>query len=381
MKYPYHVILLLLVFGGSACSRGQQYEITGSWEGGDGNVVYLNREIGNKEFVTEDSAVVRDGAFVMRGRVPQVDKRQLVVGRDKQDVLLDGVPIRVLVTTSESENRKGELISYHTAEITGSDEQWVMQESKRLATAKNFLEFGALFMMAQVKDDSVKLDSVYKVTIAMKEEIKENIMGLLDDSKNSIAITYFLADFVAREYPFTTLEHYYNQLDDRVKKSYPGKLLAQKMEEVSRTAVGGTAPDIQLSDPQGKTVSLYSLRGKYVLLDFWASWCGPCLAEVPNVKEIYEAYHDKGFEIYGVSLDKEEDREKWVAAIERHGMNWVQVSSLKGWECPVAKQYNVTGIPKMFLLDPQGKIIALDLRGEALKEKVASLFEAGASET
>lgn len=109
-----------------------------------------------------------------------------------------------------------------------------------------------------------------------------------------------------------------------------------------------------------------------MLLDFWASWCGPCLAEVPNVKAVYEQYKDKGFEIYGVSLDDKKDA--WVNAIEKHDLPWIHVSSLKGWECPVAKIYNVTGIPKMYLLDKEGRIVAMDLRGEALKEKVASFF-------
>lgn len=109
-----------------------------------------------------------------------------------------------------------------------------------------------------------------------------------------------------------------------------------------------------------------------MLVDFWASWCGPCRKEIPNLKMIYEKYKDRGFEIYSVSLD--DKREAWITAIAELDLPWVHVSPLKGWDCPVAKRYHVTGIPKMFLLDPEGKIVAVDLRGEDLEKKVDSFF-------
>jgi peroxiredoxin len=169
------------------------------------------------------------------------------------------------------------------------------------------------------------------------------------------------------------VEHYYDLLTPQVKESYPGELLKKKIQLLHNINVGGFAFDIELPTPDGTIIKLSSLRGKYVLLDFWASWCRPCLAEAPNVKEIYEKYHEKGFEVYGVSLDEKKDL--WEDAILKHGLNWQHVSSLKGWKCPVAAQYNVTGIPKTFLIDPEGRILAVDLRGKELKDKVASLFD------
>ena len=131
------------------------------------------------------------------------------------------------------------------------------------------------------------------------------------------------------------------------------------------------APNFTLNTPDGKPITLSSLRGKCVLIDFWASWCGPCLREAPNIKKVYAKYHDKGFEVLSVSVDDKKD--KWTQAIEKHQLNWLHVSALKGWKCPVAQLYKVTGVPAMFLIDKEGKIVSTKARGEALEQEVAKL--------
>jgi len=129
--------------------------------------------------------------------------------------------------------------------------------------------------------------------------------------------------------------------------------------------VGDIAPNFTLNTPDGKPVNLYSLRGKTLLIDFWAAWCRPCRMENPNVVAVYEKFKDKGFDILGVSLDQ--DKEAWLKAIEKDKLTWTQVSDLKFWESPVVALYQVEGIPMNFLLDKEGKIIAKNLRGEALE--------------
>ena len=132
------------------------------------------------------------------------------------------------------------------------------------------------------------------------------------------------------------------------------------------------APDFSAPNPQGKTVSLKESLGKVTLVDFWASWCGPCRQENPSVVALYKDYHSKGLNIIGVSLDQ--DKKKWMDAIAKDQLTWTHISNLKGWEDPIARQYNIESIPATLLLDADGKIIARDLRGADLRNMVASVL-------
>jgi peroxiredoxin len=155
-----------------------------------------------------------------------------------------------------------------------------------------------------------------------------------------------------------------------------GQKVAKQIESWKNVAIGATAPDFTQNDPEGKPVKLSDFRGKYLLIDFWASWCVPCRKENPNVVKAYQKYKNKNFDILGVSLDGGNDSlAKWTKAIEADKLAWTQVSDLKGWDNEVSQRYGVRGIPANFLLDPEGKIIAKDLRGDDLDKKLAEILK------
>jgi len=153
--------------------------------------------------------------------------------------------------------------------------------------------------------------------------------------------------------------------------------LKQAVETARRTGIGRQALNFTQQDTANRAVSLLQFRGSYVLLDFWASWCGPCRSENPNLVKAFNRYKDQGFAVLSVSLDRPNGRDRWLKAIHDDSLTWTHVSDLKFWDNAVAKQYGIRMIPQNFLIDPQGKIIARNLRGAALEQKLAALFKSG----
>jgi peroxiredoxin len=217
-----------------------------------------------------------------------------------------------------------------------------------------------------------QLDSVLASYDRLEEESRVFFASQIKAKPSFLSNTLFIDKLPEDDY----FEHY-DLLDNNLMAAHKTDPLTQsfhrKVETMRLTKIGALAPEIELPSPDGPAVKLSSLRGKVVLIDFWASWCGPCRRENPNVVKMYQRFKDKGFEIYGVSLDRA--RENWLDAIEKDGLSWIHVSDIKFWQCEAAKTYGVTTIPYTVLLDREGKIIAKGLRGEKLEKKIEEMLK------
>jgi thiol-disulfide isomerase/thioredoxin len=171
---------------------------------------------------------------------------------------------------------------------------------------------------------------------------------------------------------FSDVKRLYDKLDASAKETLAGKTLAERVDVLKRSAMGAEMINFSQADTSGTPVQFSAFKGKYVLVDFWASWCGPCRAENPNVLKAYNNYKDKNFTVVGISLDEKGD--SWKKAIRDDKMPWAELSDLKGWKNEVSTYFGIQGIPSNLLIDPSGKIVAKDLRGEGLHQKLNELL-------
>ena len=222
------------------------------------------------------------------------------------------------------------------------------------------------------EDKIMELQKKYQEQVMFKAY--DSAASLVRNAPVSLGLIYLLQN--ANAFDKDRYFSLYLETADRLKKEWPdnanSKEFVAYVEKLKRTAIGQAAPEIVLPNPEGKMVTLSSFKGKYVLVDFWAKWCGPCRQENPNVVKAYNQFKGKGFEILGVSLDRV--KQDWVNAIQEDGLVWTQVSDLKYFESQAAKDYNIEGIPFSVLVDPSGIIVAKNLRGIDLQKKLEEVL-------
>lgn len=264
------------------------------------------------------------------------------------------------------------------AVITGSKmNRELMEYNKFIAGPMNMLEEANLVWMTGTSEHRADTNAQRAFMKTMRKgvgelkDLQEQWIKMHPDMYCSLEA---LQSVAGSNIDVTKVEPLFKMLAASTRNSVEGKEMAARILAASRTGIGATAPDFTQNDPNDQPVKLSDFRGKYVLLDFWASWCGPCRAENPNYVKVYNQYKDKNFTILGVSLDQPGKKDAWLAAIKKDGLEWPQVSDLKYWNNEVARLYDVKAVPGNYLIDPGGKIIAKNLRGEDLQQKLAELL-------
>jgi peroxiredoxin len=356
------------------------YNIHGAFLNAPNEYVYLE-EMRDKRWVIVDSVELDAGAFDFTGYVDEVDIYRIR--------LTDYAFLPLLVNADKISFTADAKNIFETIEFTGSKTNEVFANFN-----KTILDYNKEHKKLSLMLDSLKLAGDSKSIIATNcmNQIKAseaNIKVFVQESitaNTASPIVFSMLSYADWEYDFTFIEQTVNAIKQKQPNYKYTITLVSNVQQYKTyqeqqaaklkgnpAAVGKEAPEFVLPDTKGKMVRLSSYRGKYVLIDFWASWCGPCRQESPNVVKAYNTYKGKNFDILSVSLDK--DKAAWLAAIEKDGFTWKQVGDMMAWESSVVRLYQVEGIPATFLLDPNGIVIARDLRGKALEDKLDELLK------
>lgn len=366
-------VAIILLF---SCSEKQTngYTINGSIENlENGKKVFL-RKFEQRKPIDIDSSTVENGEFLLTGAIENPDVYFIFI-----EDLKGNIPMIL-------ENKELSITAYkdslNMSMIEGSSENDLardyMQSVK--AISQEAQELSKQFAEARKNQDTAFM----KTYQAKRQEINQKNIDLtkkyIEESTNNVFGLVLLENFfMSNRLKLDETQELFTSYSDEAKNSGPGLRIKEQIDKMLATEIGSKAPNFTAKSPEGKDISLSDIKGKITIVDFWAAWCRPCRLENPNLVRIYNKYHDKGLEIIGVSLDgnprQKDAKQEWIEAIEKDRLTWYHVSNLNYFNGPIAQAYNIRSIPASFILDGEGKIIAKNLRGKAMEDKISELLD------
>lgn len=359
----------LFLFAACAASsnHNEKAPIKGTIKAGENKKITLERLGANKVEFIDSTRIDENGQFSFDVKIKQAGFYRLAFDqRNFFNLVLDSGE-QVLVKADASNLSE-------TYSVEGSEQSLKLKTLNDELTRfyKQTDSLGKAMQTLQAKGDMNAMIQGQMAYQSMNQEHMGFIKSFIDENLGSLVTLATLQKLNPDQDAA-----YFKKIANGLKQTMPNSdyyaSIQAKVASMSAVSVGSEAPEISLQTPEGKTVSLSDYRGKVVLVDFWASWCRPCRAENPNVVRVYNKYKDKGFDVLGVSLDQRKN--SWLSAIEKDGLTWNHISDLKGWQSSVVPVYKIKGIPHTVLVGKDGKILAKNLRGPALEQKLKSILK------
>lgn len=357
----------------SSCSDGSKgHKLTGTAVGyADGAQLYWQEVDANNQPTVLDTITIQGGRFSkelpmakngseLRLLTDPGSRKNLLVFNENQDIKV-AIYKDSIFASRASGGRSNELYNEYYNTLT----EYVKLKKEKMDA----------YQQARLEQDGIMVNILQEENQELQAAERAYKKQFVQQNPNSLFTLIVLSELVTKkDITADEAREIVANTKAEIMDSSIGNTLRESLEAMKNVEVGGMAPDFEAPNPLGEMVSLSSVKGKYTLIDFWASWCKPCRIENPNLVNMYNKYNDQGFNIIGVSLDQPNGKARWIKAIQDDGLLWPQISNLQFWQDPIARNYNVHAIPASFLLDENGVIIAKNLRGPQLESKLASLF-------
>ncbi|MEO9571359.1 MAG: TlpA disulfide reductase family protein [Polaribacter sp.] len=370
-------IILLTVLLLFSCNQKPNYIINGVFKEGIGKKIILE-ELSNLRTVRViDSAIVNtNGKFTFKGdSFGEIKEARLSIvdTRFKEDFIIEDTIINVNITDKFITKK----YTKYLFDLNRGKEDAIYAKLKSNYKKRRTV-WGRASNRVVVANEAGELsnEDLVKTRAKFDADFIDETLNILSNYPDSYGTYFYIKNYMLRFDPLPVVEKAFNNLSDRIKNSKEATVFKLEVEEIKRSFVGGTPKDFSIPSLDGGEISLYQYRGKVLLIDFWATWCGPCVKAMPHIGEVYNKFHPKGLEVLGISYDRDET--KWRNFLKKNDyVVWDQASSLLEWKCPSAKIFVINMIPATILIDKNGKIVARDLKGEELETKIEELLAKG----